>query len=182
MNSTDELARSIFLSTASVIICLASASPVFADDTLGTNMGIPSSSPPVLWPRGMSDDALNPLNLYPNGPQFGLGNTSGGFGSYGSGPISGVGLAQRSLPNLIKEELERPYAFIRRLAMFESGEIYRSGSLFASILTSRAASRAPSSPVFLEPVHNGTPYNPGLTDSILHDRPFSSDSILNSKF
>jgi hypothetical protein len=145
-------------------------------------MGIPNSSPPVFWPRGMSVEALSPENLYPNGPQFGLGNTSGGFGSYGSGPISGVGLAQRALPTLMSEELEHPYFFVRRMYLLDSAEALKSHALFASILAGRGSSAANQAQPFKTQFYLSSPYSSALTDSILYDRPASVDTILNSKF
>jgi hypothetical protein len=77
-------------------------------------LGIPTSSPGVFWPRAESLESLGFGRLYPNGPEFGLGNTSGGFGLAGTGPLSGVGLTQRSVPSLEQAELDQP-AITKRL-------------------------------------------------------------------
>src|SRR5579875_80481 len=156
------------------------AGPSSAQEMLGTNMGIPTSSPTILWPRGMSIEALSPNNLYPNGAQFGLSNTSGGFGTSGSGPISGVGLAQRSVSSLVQEELERPYSYIQRLSSGEGAEATRSQSLFSSILGTRFRAEMPKSE-WSEPISSQNLISPSAlptTDSVLSDRPATVDAIL----
>ncbi len=75
-----------------------------------TTFGIPSSSPGVFWPRGSSIESLGFGRLYPNGPEFGLSNTSGGFGLLGSGPVSGVGLAEKTVPTFVQEQMSRSYS------------------------------------------------------------------------
>ena len=152
---------------------------------LGTNVGIPNSSPPVLWPRGMSIEALSPVNLYPNGPQFGLSNTSGGFGVTGSGPMSGVGLSQRSVSNLVQEELNRPYDFMRRLSGLENAEALRSRSLFSTVLGSqfRIEMPRPSTTLFRDVESRLgalAPQSLPSADSVLQDRPASVDAILRT--
>jgi hypothetical protein len=99
----------IFLSTTCAI-------PIYGQqENLGTTFGIPNSSPGVFWPRGSSLETLGFGRLYPNGPEFGLSNTSGGFGLKSSGVVSGVGLAERSVSVFVREELERPNKDIQRL-------------------------------------------------------------------
>jgi hypothetical protein len=156
--------------------------PVGSQDIGGTNVGIPNSSPPILWPRGMSIEALSPGNLYPNGPQFGLSNTSGGFGMYGSGPVSGVGLAQRSVSSLVREEMERPYEYINRLANMESLEVLRSQSLFSAALSNSARSELPQVSDFQFEMRQGMTGSYGLpnVDAVLQDRPTSVDAVLRT--
>ena len=129
-----------FLILVTVTALLPSA-PAFCQETLGTGMGIPNSSPPVLWPRGMSLESLSPNNLYPNGPQFGLGNTSGGFGTSGSGPISGVGLTQRSVSPLVQQELRNSSSFVVKLTALETAEAFRGQSLLSFVLGANFARR-----------------------------------------
>ena len=165
-----------------IFIALLTA-PCSAEQSLGTNMGIPQSSPGILWPRGMSLEALSPENLYPNGPQFGLSNTSGGFGMTGSGPMSGVGLAQRSVSPLAQEEFRRPYSYIKRLTAMETLEATRSASLLYTTLGS--PSRFSTSRISVIDEAGGSGYASRssalqTTDSILQDRPATTDSILHS--
>ncbi len=160
---------------------IAGAPIANAQDALGTNMGIPSSSPPILWPRGMSLEALSPDSLYPNGSQFGLSNTSGGFGMSGSGPLSGVGLAQRSVPSWVSTELERPYAYLRKLSALETAEVIRSQTLFSGALTGQTRSQS-----FLSTFASGrdmsAPAGLPSVDSVLLDKPATTDAILRADF
>jgi len=132
----------------------------------------------------MSADALGGNNLYPNGPQFGLSNSSGGFGMIGSGPLSGVGLSQRSVSNLVRDELERPYAYIRRLSEILTGDSGRSAQLFSSILGGQFRGEIPRDWQRLEAGTAGQLMMPTplpSVDTILRDSPASPDSILQTK-
>lgn len=154
-----------------------------AQELLGTGTGIPQSSPGVLWPRGMSVEALSPVNLYPNGSQFGLSNTSGGFGMSGSGPLSGVGLAQRSVSPLVQMEMQIPNVFVNRPTILENAESQRSRSLLSLLLSSnfRAEMNRPSSLHTTEitrPIIQ--PYAMPTVDAVLQDRPMTPDSILRT--
>lgn len=155
-------------------------------DILGTSFGIPTSSPGVFWPRGMSLESLRPENLYPDGPQFGLGTTAGGFGSSGTGALSGVGLAQRSVSNMVRREMSKPYSFDQRLSEIFHVESVASSSLFAAVLASRSRREIFSSvtPDYLpgKPGQLIVPYSLPSVDSILQDRSQSTDSILNGSF
>jgi hypothetical protein len=141
----------------------------------------------------MSIEALSPNNLYPNGPQFGLSNTSGGFGMSGSGPISGVGLAQRSVSNLVQEELARPYANLRRLSSLENAASNRSIGLFSAVLGNQFQSELTHQGKFVGESHLitgsssasaiGTDIVISSTcslDNILQDRPSTTNDILKT--
>jgi hypothetical protein len=108
--------------------------PSSAQENLGTAFGIPSSSPGVMWPSGSSLETLGFGRLYPNGPEFGLGNTSGGFGVTGSGRLSGVGLAERGVSSLVQQQMERPYVGTQRLTDAFASESARGASVFSSAL------------------------------------------------
>ncbi|MBX9686140.1 MAG: hypothetical protein K2X27_05530 [Candidatus Obscuribacterales bacterium] len=155
-----------------------------AQDVLGTSFGIPNSSPGVFWPRGMGIEALSPENLYPDGPNFGLGTTAGGFGTSGTGAMSGVGLTQRSVSPLVRRELRPAYSFEQRLTDIFHIESSSSNSLFASALArrSRREMLAPVSPDYArsQPGNLITPYSLPNVDSILQDRPLGTDAILDS--
>jgi hypothetical protein len=169
-----------------LILTFASASQSLlgaSAQELGTNIGIPQNSPGVLWPRGMSIEALSPQNLYPNGPQFGLSNTSGGFGMTGSGPVSGVGLAQRSVSPLVQREFQSSSMFVNKLSVLETAESARSSSLLSSI-TSTQFRIEMNRASLLQSVENSRPiiqsYSLPTVDSVLGDRPASADSILKT--
>jgi len=147
-------------------------------------MGIPNSSPPVLWPRGMSIESLSPNNLYPNGPQFPLGNTSGGFGTTGTGPISGVGLAQRSVSSLVQQEMERPNAYLRRLSGLENMEALQGSNLLSKVLSGEFRTELLGTPA-LQPIGaaartTGANYTLPSIDSVLQDQPATSETILKT--
>jgi len=172
----------VFLAMTCLVAFQAATVCASAQDVLGTNMGIPNSSPAVQWPRGMSLEALSPSNLYPNGPQFGLSNTSGGFGTTGSGPISGVGLAQRSVSSLVQQEFARP-SYVSKLSALESAEALRGRSILSTVLGSRLETEM-SRPSFVIPGQAGpgivAPASLPSVDSVLQDRPASTDAILRT--
>lgn len=180
MNSVGRLTLSVSLSLLAVF---GSGSAAPAQDALGTNMGLPTASPGVLWPRGMSIESLSPNNLYPNGPQFPLGNTSGGFGTTGTGPISGVGLAQRSVSGLVQQEMERPNATLRRLSGLESAEALQGSSLLSKVLGTEFRTELLGSPSYQQvPAGNAAAavYTLPSVESVLHDQPATTQSILRT--
>ena len=178
--------KKFFQSSLSLALLVFGNWPIAArcQDMLGTHIGIPESCPTVLWPQGMSLEALSPNNLYPNGSQFGLSNTSGGFGMFGSGAMSGVGLAQRTVSLLVQEELERPTVFIRRLSELERAEAIRSGSQFSLALSQQYSPAASGRAVPLLPRESrpalSAPWSMPSVDATLKDRPATVDSILNT--
>jgi hypothetical protein len=171
------------LSPVSLLFVLWFLPTARAQEVLGTGMGIPQNSPGVLWPRGMSIEGLSPQNLYPNGTQFGLSNTAGGFGMSGSGPISGVGLAQRSVSPLVQKELQNPSVFVNRLSIVEAVEQSRSQTLL-STLTSTNFRVEMSRPSLLQAAEVNRPivqtYMLPSADTLLQDRPPTTDSILRT--
>lgn len=179
----------------SVFCPFISALPVCAQDYLGTAFGFPNSSPPIQWPRGMSREALDPANLYPNGAQFGLSNTSGGFGSAGTSQISGVGLAERALPFFQQEELRDPFAYNKSLNSRFHIEQIKSTLIFNRALSSALASQrtAGSSPApglyaggaggqMLMFLPKSSSPEDLSTDGILKDPGLSTDAILRTGF
>lgn len=162
-------------------VCLLTTTKVGAQDILGTSFGIPNSSPGVFWPRGSSLETLGFGRLYPNGPEFGLGNTSGGFGVTGSGKLSGVGLAERSVPTFVQEQLERPYANTQKLTDAFNAERARSTSIFSAVLGDRFRSQIRLGSLSEGPDLGGakTAVTPSI-DAVLKDRPATSDTILKT--
>jgi len=144
-------------------------------------LGIPNSSPGVFWPRAESLETLGFGRLYPNGPEFGLGNTSGGFGLAGTGPLSGVGLTQRSVPSLEQAELDQP-AITKRLV--ESLNEQRSNF---QILNSQVLSNTFRFEIQRGSVGQALQTSPVLrsndfisADRVLKDQPARTDDILKS--
>jgi len=170
-----------FCLSAVLLAWCAGCLPVCSQDVLGTNPGISGTSPGVFWPKGMSLEALGPSNLYPNGEQFGLSNTSGGFGTTGSGPASAVGLAQRSVSQLVQQELNRSYTYISGLTALENAQSQLNYSLLSGALASqyKAEISKQSIPqpgsVFVRPSFSNV-------DAILQDRPATTDSVLKTDF
>jgi hypothetical protein len=151
--------------------------------SLGTSFGMNGSSPAVLWPRSANIESLG--RLYPNGPEFGLSNTSGGFGMIGSGPISAVGSTTRSVSNLVREELERPYNYLQRLTDIFKTEAERNYSLLGIVLGSRFTVElqrgAASSTFDINTMRNLiTPTSLPSVDAILKDGPSNPDTILHT--
>jgi hypothetical protein len=166
-------------------LCLLTAAKVGAQDVLGTSFGIPNSSPGVFWPRGSSLETLGFGRLYPNGPEFGLGNTSGGFGVTGSGRLSGVGLAERSVPTFVQEQMARPYANTQRLTSAFNTESARSANIFSSVLGGqfRSQTRIGSLGQSTDLAGSGSLILPAplpSVDSVLRDRPATSDAVLKT--
>lgn len=166
--------------TLIVIATLAGTGPCYCQET-GTSFGVPNSSPPVIWPRGMSIETLSPNNLYPNGPQFGLSNTSGGFGLSGTGPSSGVGLAERTLSPLILESLSNADEAIKKGISQLNVEEIKANTNIRSVLSQQyrrelaSPNRMATSRRTVEKFEEQT--LPGV-DRILHDTPYTTDSIL----
>lgn len=157
--------------------CLSAAQ---AQD-IGTSFGVPNSSPPVIWPRGMSIETLSPNNLYPNGPQFGLSNTSGGFGLSGTGPSSGIGLAERTLSPLILQSLSNADDAIKRGITQLNVEEIKANSDIRSVLSNQYRREINATDRLMTSRRNTEKFEaqtlPGV-DKILHDAPFTTDSIL----
>ncbi|HEY9758182.1 MAG TPA: hypothetical protein V6C97_23655 [Oculatellaceae cyanobacterium] len=171
------------LAIGTLALVASAAIPVAAEELLGTGMGIPLSSPPVLWPRGMSLEALSPDNLYPNGTQFGLSNTSGGFGTSGSGPMSGVGLAQRSVSPLVQRELQT--SSIPRMASLDVIESNKVDRLFGIVLSGPRQAASANRSYLENALSQGESYRQlqvNLTDSILGDKAANTDTILKTGF
>jgi len=164
---------------------LAVSRPGFTQENLGTAMGIPNGSPGIMWPRGSSLESLGTGRLYPNGPEFGLSNTSGGFGVTGTGRASGVGLAERTLPGLAGQELDRPFTEFRRLTDAFSAERSRSSNLFSTAVGGqfRFEMQRSSFGLTQEAGVGGGLVQPSQFTSIdatLQDRSSSADSILKT--
>ncbi|HEY9682920.1 MAG TPA: hypothetical protein V6C86_15195 [Oculatellaceae cyanobacterium] len=171
------------LAMAALTLVELLALPSTAEEILGTGMGIPAASPPVLWPRGMSLEALNPDNLYPNGTQFGLSNTSGGFGTSGSGPMSGVGLSQRSVSPLVQRELQMPLT--GRMSSFDVIESTKVDRLFGIILSGPRPAASANRSYLESALLQGESYRQlqvNSTDSILGDKASTVDTILKTGF
>jgi hypothetical protein len=72
---------------------------------LGTSYGFPgNSSPAFLWPLG--NNPVGGPALYPNGPSYGLSNSSGGFGGVGNGTPSAIGAIEPTVSNQQRLEFE----------------------------------------------------------------------------
>lgn len=168
---------SLFLGLATGL--LASLPAQAQEDVTGTGFGIPHSTPGAFWPRAMSATQLGPGKLYPDGPNFGLGNTSGGFGLTGSGPLSGVGLTERSINPLTAREMSTP-SLNRRLGEMFQQESILSGSIFSSVLAGQARRemQSPFTPTGSQVQMLMSGPLPSI-DSVLRDKPSSIDSILN---
>jgi hypothetical protein len=166
---------------------LLATQPVAAQENLGTAFGIPNSSPGVFWPRGSSLETLGFGKLYPNGPEFGLGNTSGGFGVTGSGRLSGVGLAERSVTPLVQEQMDRPYESTQRLTDAFKSESSRAAGVFSSALGDqfRSQIRVGSIDQIGGTVSVPVPQLVQPTalpsvDAVLQDAPATTNSVLKS--
>lgn len=146
------------------------------------NFGIPNSSPGVFWPRGFGIEALSPDRLYPNGPQFGLSNTSGGFGMTGSGAFSGVGLEQRRVSPLARQEFANPNAFNSVSEGF-SREAQTSSAVFGAALAGsfRQQMRSSSGDSVGRTGPLVSPFTLPNVDAILRDSVPSTDSILDGR-
>lgn len=175
---------SLFSIAPAVIFAASSFVPAYAQEPLGTSMGIPQSSPPVLWPRGMSIESLSPQNLYPNGPQFGLGNTSGGFGSTGTGPISGVGLAQRAVNPLVQQEMQSSNSFVNKTTILEIVERSRSQTTLSAVTNLDFRVQMGRTSLSLHTIEVNRPliqpYSIPNADAVLHDQASTTDSILRT--
>lgn len=159
--------------------------PLSAQETLGTSFGIPNSSPGVFWPRGSSVETLGFGRLYPNGPEFGLSNTSGGFGVTGTARMSGVGLAERSVPTFVQDQMSTPYTNTQRLTDAFNAENSRAAGTFSSAISSQFRSQmAGGTANQTQNSINPSPIFPSVAlpsmDSILQDRPATSDGVLKT--
>ena len=158
-----------------------SGAPAIAQERTGTSFGVPNSSPCVMWPRLMGIDVIQPGALYPNGNEFGLGTTAGGFGSSGTGALSGVGLERRSLGGLEAAESANRFSYQQRLAESFASENLRGNSVFSAPVSSRLSRQfgnqftPPSSAGALIPSSDF----PGV-DKVLNDRPPDTDTILQT--
>lgn len=168
---------------AAFALCSSFLLPTQAQDT-GYFFGIPNNSPGIFWPRGMSQEALSPSNLYPNGTNFGLGTTAGGFGMAGSGPISGVGLAQRAVSNLVQIEMERPYTFFGQQTERFASESARSSAIFGAALGTgfRTEMQSRSERFSRSPLQTTIPSPLPSVDVILNDSLPSTDAVLKTNF
>lgn len=115
------------------LVCVAPCRAQSTVDVTGSSVGIADTAPPF-WPHGSSLESLGFGALYPNGPQFGLSNTSGGFGAPGEGRTSGVGLSHGGVSMLVQQELQRGNVSTERQIGVFRLESARSASLFSSIL------------------------------------------------
>lgn len=174
--------KNAWLGASISVLILQFGTACRAQEDLGTAFGLPNSSPGVFWPRGMSIDQLSPNRLYPNGPNFGLSTTAGGFGLAGTGPLSGVGLTERRLAPLAAQEMADPFGFNSRLLDAFSRESSLSASLFGSVLAGQARRQMQMTYTLAQPLPTtGTNITDPLpsVDSILQDRSSSVDAILN---
>ena len=167
-----------------VFVTLTMNNAALAQEVLGTSMGIPNSSPGVQWPRGFSLESLGTGRLYPNGPEFGISTTAGGFGSSGTGRISGVGLTERSVSGLAGQELDRPFTEIRTLTDTFSQERARGSNFFGAALGTQFRSQMQPGTLLLNSEQGigsliNQPLFPGV-DAILHDRADPTDSVLRT--
>jgi hypothetical protein len=170
--------RIIILATLVALL----ANPAVAQDNLGTSFGLPNASPAVSWPHGSSLEVLGGTNrLYPNGPEFGLSNTAGGFGMIGSGPMSGIGLVQNSVSPLVREELERPLSDSKRLTDVFRGEAARSSLLYSTVLSGQFRSELARPESFQIGNEAGYLFSslPNV-DSVLGDQAATTESILKN--
>lgn len=180
---TDAKEKVVIKLNSGLIVLLISLLPAAAQDSLGTSFGVPNTTPSVSWPHGLSLESLGGINrLYPNGPEFGLANTSGGFGMIGSGPMSAVGLVQNAVSPLVRSELERPFDANKRLTDIFRSEAARSSALFSSTLG--GPFRAALATGFaVQTLKTGTTIHMGISmpsvDSVLQDQPASLEAILN---
>ena len=162
-------------------IALQSILPTCAQNT---NFGIPSNSPAVLWPRGFSQDYLGFDRLYPNGPEFGLSTTVGGFGLIGSGPVSAIGATRTTVQVWVRQEQIRPYTNLRRLTDIFNAERGREYALLNVALMKSFSSELQRGATLAstETGISGRVISPAVSQSndfILRDQPASPDSILN---
>ena len=167
----------------SSLVCASSA--IAQQENLGTSFGIPSSSPGVFWPRGSSIESLGFGRLYPNGPEFGLSNTSGGFGLKSSGPVSGVGLTERSVPVFVREQFEHPHTSIQRLTDAFNRERNFSATLFSTAISSQFRAEMQKSPMAKNKEISAPEPPPQLyvlpsIDRILQDEMPNPDTILKT--
>jgi hypothetical protein len=167
------------------LVTISVSGPAYSQNLLGTSVGIANSSPAISWPRGLSFDSLGPNNLYPNGPEFGLSNTSGGFGLISSGPVSGVGLTRKSLSEFVQQEIVQPYNFHKRLTDIFNSEAASSSSILELALGSRfrtGLQRGSLADKFEDSSigHLIAPVSLPNVDSILKDKPASPDSLLQT--
>jgi len=172
-----------YIFTASLVVL---PNPALAQEqNLGTSFGIPNSSPGVFWPRGSSFETLGFGRLYPNGPEFGLGNTSGGFGVAGTGRYSGIGLAERSVPGFVQEQLERPYANTQHLVDLFNEQSGNSKTLLSTLLGGQFRGEIQRGSVAqrFDTIGADQPaslYALPSVDFTLRDRAQSSDAILQT--
>ncbi len=171
----------VFKAANGLVALLIGALPASAQDKLGTSFGLPNTTPSVAWPHGVSVESLGGLNrLYPNGPEFGLSNTSGGFGMIGSGPMSAVGLVQNSVSPLVREELERPFTAGRELTDIFKGEAAHSSALISTILSGRFRTELAKDQIFEPAKVTQMGISMPSVDAVLGDQPADRDTILNS--
>jgi hypothetical protein len=154
-------------------------------NNLGTSFGIPNSSPGVCWPQGGSIESLGFGRLYPNGPEFGLSNTSGGFGVAGSGRLSGVGLAERSVPTFVQVEMERPYVQINRLTDAFNRERTASAGLLSTVIGDKFRAEIQRGSLneswqSTSSSHLIPSYVIPSVDSVLNDQSQSTDTVLRT--
>lgn len=154
-----------------------------AQENLGTPTGVPSYSPGVMWPRSFSLESLGTGRLYPNGPEFGLSNTSGGFGSTGTGRVTGVGLSERSVSGMVQEEMERPYILFRHVTDSFNSERFASSTVFSAALGNQFRSRLQSGSLsadsgYAQPAIQTD--RPSGVDSVLQDKPATPDAVLKT--
>jgi hypothetical protein len=165
-----------------LIVLTMAMLPAAAQENLGTSFGLPGNSPAVSWPHGLSLEALGGIDrLYPNGPEFGLANTSGGFGMIGSGRISAIGLVQNSVSPLVREELEHPFSNTKRLTDIFAGEAARSSNLFSTVLSGRFRLEVGQG-LSDQPFESGAVRTESISmpsvDSVLKDQSVGVNSIL----
>jgi hypothetical protein len=173
----------VFKVVCALIALLNGLLPATAQDRLGTAFGLPNTSPSLAWPHGGSLENLGGINrLYPNGPEFGLSNTSGGFGMIGSGPMSAVGLVQNSVSPLVKAELERPFSAGKQLTDIFKGEAAHSSALLSTVLAGRFRAELAKDQIFEPASTTQMGISMPSVDFVLRDQPASSDAVLNSSF
>jgi hypothetical protein len=179
------LKHCLFYIFAAVLVVLLN--PALAQEqNLGTSFGIPNSSPGVFWPRSFSVESLGFGRLYPNGPEFGLGNTSGGFG-VAAGRYSGVGLAERSVPGFVQEQLDRPYANTQHLVDLFNEQSGSSKILLSALLSGQFRGEIQRGSVaqrfdIIGADQPASLYALPSVDFVLRDRAQSSDAILQTGF
>lgn len=170
---------------ALVIVFLACPAPCRAQssvDVTGSTVGIADTAPPF-WPHGSSIETYGVNSLYPNGGQFGLSTTAGGFGAPGEGRTSGVGLSQAGVSFLVQDELVKANTSVSRQTSAFRSESAFSSSLFSSILAGRfrlEMSRAMDQDVWQTGAGGLLPASVPSPSSILQDQPQTTENVLNT--